>query len=423
MAIDAGIYSQIRQPEAPNLLAMYGQAQQLQGMQQQNRLAELAFQDRERGIADAATQREAVKGFGADTTANYNRLLQTGNLSAAQGYQKSLHENQAKQAETQQKGVETAGKVMDNYRSAVGSVQTPEQARQVIAAGFNDPTIGPVFQQLGKGKTLEQAMREVPDDPAEFQRWQAQAAIGAQKLAEFVRVQNVNTGGQTITQSVQPATGQVTQLGTMQNTISPDAQLSAETSTANNIRSSNATTAIAEATRDAANITKQGAKEEGLRKEFAALPEVKNLKEAIPAYQAIVKAAAINNPQADINLVYGLAKLYDPASVVREGEYATIANSQAIPEWIKGMAQRLVGGGRLTPDTKKQILEQAQIRFNSYQSEVDGARQGYDQIAQRGGLDPQNVFVPIGQQVASPAATPAAPGGVRKYNPATGKIE
>lgn len=230
MPIDAGIYSQIRQPEPVNLLAFAGQAQQLQGMQQQNRLAELAFGDRERAIADAAQQRDAVRGFGADTTANYNRLLQTGNLGAAQGYQKSVLESQGKQAETAQKGVETTGKVMDNYRAAVGSVRTPEQARQVIAAGFNDPVIGPVFQQLGKGKTLEQALSEVPDDPAQFQRWQAQAAIGAQKLAEFVKVQNVNTGGQTITQSVQPATGQVTQLGAMQNTVSPGEQLQADTS-------------------------------------------------------------------------------------------------------------------------------------------------------------------------------------------------
>ena len=139
--------------------------------------------------------------------------------------------------------------------------------------------------------------------------------------------------------------------------------------------------------------------ETDLRKEFAALPEVKKYKEAIPAYQAVVKAAKTNNPQADINLIYGLAKLYDPESVVREGEYATIANSQAIPEWIKGYAQKLVGGGRLTEATKAQIIEQAKIRIGSYKSEVDGARQGYDEIAKRGGLNPQNVFVPVGQQV------------------------
>lgn len=418
MAIDASIYGQIRQPEPVNLLAFAGQAQQLQGMQQQNRLAELAFQDRERSIADANTQRDAVRSFGADPSANLNALYRTGNLSAAQAYQKHVADTAAKQAETAQKGVETTGKVMDNYRAAVGSVLTPEQARQVIAAGFNDPVIGPVFQQLGKGKTLEQALSEVPDDPAQFQRWQAQAAIGAQKLAEFVKVQNVNTGGQTITQSVQPATGQVTQLGTMQNTVSPDAQLSANTSRANNTATVGAMYDNAKAVRDAASITKRGANEEGLRKEFASLPEVKKLKEAIPAYQAVVKAAKVNNPQADINLVYGLAKLYDPDSVVREGEYATIANSQAIPEWLKGMAQRLVGGGRLTDATKKQIIEQAGIRLGSYQSEVDGARQGYDEIARRGGLEPQNVFVPIGGQVnggTAPAPTgPASdPLGIR----------
>jgi hypothetical protein len=410
MAIDPSIYSQIRQPEAPNLLAMYGQAQQLQGMQQQNRLAELAFQDRERAQAQEAAQRQAVQGFGADATANYNKLLQTGNLNAAQGYQKSVLEAQGRQAETAQKGVETAGKAFDHYKAMLGTVQDPQQAAQLIAASYNDPTIGPLLQRFGTLEDGLQRLKQATATPEAFAQWKATAAIGMEKLAEMAKVQNVNTGGQTVTQSVQPATGQVTQLGMMQNTVSPGDQLQADTSTANNIRSSSATRDIAQATRDAATISKRGSNEEGLRKEFASLPEVKNLKEAIPAYQAVIKAAKINNPQADINLVYGLAKLYDPASVVREGEYSTIANSQAIPEWIKGMAQRLVGGGRLTDATKKQIVEQASIRLNSYQSEVDGARRGYDEIARRGGLDPQNVFVPIGGQInggTSPAPTGA----------------
>jgi len=409
MALDASIYGQIRQPEAPNLLAMYGQAQQLQGLQQQNRLAELAFQDRERSQAQDAAQRQAVQAFGSDAEANYNSLLKIGNLQAAQGYRKGNLENQRYAAETTQKGVETAGKAFDQYKAMLGTVQDPQQAARLISASYNDPTIGPLLQRFGTLDEGLQRLQQATSSPEAFAQWKANAAIGMEKLAEMAKVNNVNTGGQTVTQSVQPATGQVTQLGAMQNTVSPGDQLQADTSRANNSATVGAMRDNAQAVRDAATISKRGSNEEGLRKEFASLPEVKKLKEAIPAYQAVVKAAKVNNPQADINLVYGLAKLYDPDSVVREGEYATIANSQAIPEWIKGMAQRLAGGGRLTDATKKQIIEQAGIRLGSYQSEVDGARQGYDDIARRGGLDPQNVFVPIGGQING--GTSPAPAG------------
>lgn len=412
MAIDASIYGQIQQPQQMNPLAEAAQFQQLQGAMNQNKLAALGFQDRERAINDAATQRDAVRGFGADTEANYSRLLQTGNLQAAQGYKKGVLENSRYAAETTLKGVEAGTKAFEQYKALLNTVQTPQQAEQLVSASYNDPTVGPLLQRFGSLDEGLGRLRQASSNPQSFAEWKAQAAIGMDRLAQLAQVQNVNLGGTMQTQSVQPATGQVTPLLSAPITQSADNRASVGASMAN----AAAVRETAQATRDAAKITKQGGMETDLRKEFAALPEVKKYKEAIPAYQAIVKAAKTNNPQADINLIYGLAKLYDPDSVVREGEYATIANSQAIPEWIKGYAQKLVGGGRLTESTKAQIIEQAKIRVDSYKSEVDGARQGYDEIAQRGGLNPQNVFVPVGRQVEQPTK-------VRRYNPQTGKVE
>lgn len=137
--------------------------------------------------------------------------------------------------------------------------------------------------------------------------------------------------------------------------------------------------------------------ETDLRKEFSDLPQTKKYAQAVPAYRAIADATTRNNKQADINLVYGLAKLYDPESVVREGEYDTIASSQTIPEWLKGAAASLTGtGGRLTPATRAQILTEARGRLSSYETEFNSARAAYERIAQQRGANPQNVVVPIG---------------------------
>jgi hypothetical protein len=52
-------------------------------------------------------------------------------------------------------------------------------------------------------------------------------------LAKLAKVQTVNTGGTSVTQVVNPATGQVQSVGTLQNTASPGEVLSAQTSRAN----------------------------------------------------------------------------------------------------------------------------------------------------------------------------------------------
>lgn len=395
MPIDSSIYSQIRQPEQFNPLAEAAQAQQLQGMQNTNRLAALGFQDRERAINQAATQREAVRGFGADTGANYNMLLKTGDLPAAQGYMKSVQEQQKTASEISAKDFETASKRLDVAGQAFGFVlKNPSLENAMSTIGYLEQTgILPPEQ----AQQYRQTVQSNPQAVGQLAEQAFRSTLDAKEQLGQIKITDLGATSQT--QSIDPVSGQVTQLASAPITQSANNKATVGAAMAN----ASAVRDTANATREAARITKQGATETELRKEFAGLPEVKKYKEAIPAYQAVVKAAQsggpMGNKQADINLVYGLAKLYDPESVVREGEYATIANSQSIPEWVKGQAQALVGGGNLTKETKKLIMEQAKIRLDSYKSEVDGARKGYDEIAKRGGLEPRNVFVPVGQQV------------------------
>lgn len=418
MAIDASIYSQIRQPEPVNLMAIAGQAQQLQGMQQQNRLADLAFQDRER--QQQRQQRlQGIYGQGLQGEGLENALLKEGFANESLKFGTDRRANAKSDADTRAQQIDTAQKQIALAGKAFGFVKdnpTPENALSAVAQLEQYGVWG--AEQAARARN---AIQQNPGAIAQLALQEYQSALDAKD--QLMKISTENLGGQTVTQGVSPVTGQVTQLGSLRNTISPDAQLQATTSMSNAQTAASAQREIAQATRDAASISKRGGNETDLRKEFASLPEVKKFKDAIPAYQAIVKASQSNNPQADINLIYGLAKLYDPDSVVREGEYGTIANSQAIPERIKSLAQWLAGGGRLTDETKKQIREQAEIRIGAYRSEVDGARQGYEEIARRNGLTPENVFVPIGQQVGAPSPAPASGGAVRRYNPATGKIE
>lgn len=144
-------------------------------------------------------------------------------------------------------------------------------------------------------------------------------------------------------------------------------------------------------------VTKAGEVATSMRKEFESLPESKAYKQALPAYRAIQDGVRRSSPQADISMVYAIAKMYDPESVVREGEYATVANAPAMPERIKGWVSYVQGGGKLTPETKRQILTEATSRMESFDNQYGAAIARYDDIARRSGADP-TLVIPQGYQ-------------------------
>jgi len=198
------------------------------------------------------------------------------------------------------------------------------------------------------------------------------------------KLEKANTGQ--ATQFVDPYTGRV--ISSLQNTATPGELLSASTT----IRGQNLTDARLREQNQISQGGKVANVSTELRKEFDQLPEVKNYKQALPAFTSIVDASKRNTPQSDINLVYGIAKLYDPNSVVREGEYNTVANSPNIPERIKGYAQYLQGGGKLSPQVKAQIVQEATSRISSYENEFTAARKNYSDIATRSGGDASLLF-------------------------------
>lgn len=151
---------------------------------------------------------------------------------------------------------------------------------------------------------------------------------------------------------------------------------------------------------------KTGEVSTAIRKEFESLPEVKNYKQALPSYRGIEDAVKRNTPMSDINIVYGIAKLYDPNSVVREGEYSTVANAPGMPERVKGWAQYVAGGGKLTDEVKKQILTEAKSRMSTFDTEYGAARNRYSDIAKRSSADPSLV---VPQDYKPAVAAPAAP--------------
>lgn len=155
-----------------------------------------------------------------------------------------------------------------------------------------------------------------------------------------------------------------------------------------------------------------------LRTEFQNQPGPKQFSDSAAVYSSMMKSAQADTAPSDLDMVYGLAKLLDPGSVVREGEFETVRKSQAIPDQIRGYWQFLTEGkGKLDQNARTAIMDIARNRLESYREQAGGDITRYRDLAVKNRFDPDQVVKPF-------AETPRySPTRIRTYNPATGRIE
>lgn len=151
-----------------------------------------------------------------------------------------------------------------------------------------------------------------------------------------------------------------------------------------------------------------------LRDDFRAEPAIKSFQEALPLINAARDAVQRNTPQADINLVFAVAKIFDPTSVVREGEYITVRNTQALPDQILSTIERVNGGSRLTAETRQNLLAEADGRYQAYRQNADQARSEYVRIGKNGGIDAERWLPKIDFERGQPSVIRGAAGTERR---------
>lgn len=148
--------------------------------------------------------------------------------------------------------------------------------------------------------------------------------------------------------------------------------------------------------------------EEGLRKEFTGNKLTKDTLEVAVAYQKVQQAAADPSGASDMALIFGLMKILDPGSTVREGEYATAQNTGSIPERIVGAYNRALTGQKLDPTVRQDFVNAA---GKAYAGQVEQFRKlegTYQGLAKGSGVDPSRVAIPLG--VGAPTGGTGASG-------------
>ena len=347
--------------------------------EQANRqMRQLQLQGAQQQFADDQAYRDVLRSGATGTDL-------VGKLQAA-GLGKQAQQAQQLQSEQQKNGLERAKAISEALKYGANAVMAnPSEQSALGMLDEISQRYGIPATTFDAGKARILAAR---NDPNAIR--QLMMGLGGKAEEALGKFQTVDMGGSQVTQRVNPLTGQIEVAGEQSKTATPGALMADQTARRGQDMTDARAREFNAAKQEENAINRAGKTAEtstALRKEFEGLPEVKNYKQALPSFKGIEDAVTRNTPMSDINIVYGIAKLYDPNSVVREGEYATVANSPAIPERIKGYAQYLAGGGKLTAEVKRQILTEAQSRMKTFEDEYQKARTNYEDIAARSGGD------------------------------------
>lgn len=131
---------------------------------------------------------------------------------------------------------------------------------------------------------------------------------------------------------------------------------------------------------------------DALRKEFSALPEVKNYAQVEKAASVLNEATKDKSAVTDQELVRYSILLIEPGMAVREGEQAAVANSQSLPEAWKGQLRKaLVGESALSDDTRAGLKRLAERAYIGQKDQYDRALTFYQSQAKQKGIDPDRI--------------------------------
>jgi hypothetical protein len=130
-----------------------------------------------------------------------------------------------------------------------------------------------------------------------------------------------------------------------------------------------------------------------LRKEFDSLS--KDFRQVRDSYGRIVAAGKDPSGAGDLALIFNYMKILDPGSTVREGEFSNAQNSAGVDQKIRATYNRVLNGQRLAPEQRKDFIVTAKRLFGSQESVQKKSIERYSRLAEKNGLDPQDVITDL----------------------------
>jgi hypothetical protein len=115
-------------------------------------------------------------------------------------------------------------------------------------------------------------------------------------------------------------------------------------------------------------------------------------------YKIALKNAAMKNGSADLGLLIAIAKIYDPTSVVREGEVVMQQQFSSIADNLNRMYKRVAEGSSegIGDQKREELIQMARVAHSSWKDVTQSSARSFYDISGRMGLNPADVVIPAG---------------------------
>jgi len=134
------------------------------------------------------------------------------------------------------------------------------------------------------------------------------------------------------------------------------------------------------------------ANEKDLYGQYANADPVKTYSVVRDGYERVRESASMDSASGDMGLLYGIMKMFDPGSVVRESEFATAAQSGSLGQQMQGWVGKLLTGERLTPEQRADFLATADKLYNAAAGNLDSINSQFSERANAAGVDPSRII-------------------------------
>jgi hypothetical protein len=129
--------------------------------------------------------------------------------------------------------------------------------------------------------------------------------------------------------------------------------------------------------------------EQALRREYSS--QIKTPQTVVNSYRQIEQAATNPSAQNDLALIFSYMRMLDPASVVREGEFATAQNAAGVPDQIRNAYNKAINGERLNPEQRTGFVSSARGLRDQAQQQIDAYREQYSGLAKEYNYSPERI--------------------------------
>jgi hypothetical protein len=129
------------------------------------------------------------------------------------------------------------------------------------------------------------------------------------------------------------------------------------------------------------------------RKEFTALPTVKEFANRRGALGVIESAAQDPSAAGDLALIFAYMRMLDPGSVVRESEFQLAAQAGSLPQVAQAGYNRVISGQRLTKDQREDFISRSQKIYERQEKEFGNVYDNYARRAERIGYNVDDALV------------------------------